>query len=70
MKHIETALLAFPESENEKLTLETIQPYWTALENLVYKEAVWSIGIADLDSNLLEQLYDWAKVIFFCFTLV
>lgn len=60
--YIETALLAFPEIENEEVNLETIQPYWKVLENLVHRELVWSIGMADLDKNLLEELYDWAEV--------
>ncbi|KAL4219503.1 hypothetical protein ACF0H5_022080 [Mactra antiquata] len=62
VKHIETALLAFPETENEEITLETIQPYWKALERMVDKEVVWSIGIADLDKKMLEQLYEWAEI--------
>ena len=36
---IETVLLAFPETD-EEMTLETMQPYWKALEKLVYKEQV------------------------------
>lgn len=59
---IETVLLSFPESENEELTLEAIQPYWKALEKLVYREMVLSLGLADLDKALLEALHDWAEV--------
>ncbi|XP_060602509.1 glutamate--cysteine ligase regulatory subunit-like [Ruditapes philippinarum] len=59
---IETALIAFPEIENEDITLEIIQPFWKVLEGLVHRELVWAIGIADLDKNLLEELYEWAEV--------
>ncbi|XP_076091744.1 glutamate--cysteine ligase regulatory subunit-like [Mytilus galloprovincialis] len=60
---IETVLLALPEFEDEDdLTLEVIKPYWTCLEELVDSEAVLSLGIADLNKSLLEQLYNWARV--------
>ncbi|XP_045206584.2 glutamate--cysteine ligase regulatory subunit-like [Mercenaria mercenaria] len=62
VKFIETALLAFPEIENEDVTLEMIQPFWKVLEGLVHRELVWSIGMADLDKTLLEELYEWADV--------
>lgn len=60
---IETVLLALPEFEDEDdLTLDVIKPYWTCLEELVDSEAVLSLGIADLNKSLLEQLYNWARV--------
>ncbi|CAC5377850.1 glutamate--cysteine ligase regulatory subunit-like [Mytilus californianus] len=60
---IETVLLALPEFEDEDdLTLDIIKPYWTCLEELVDSEAVLSLGIADLNKTLLEQLYNWARV--------
>ena len=59
---LETALLAFPEFENEALTLDVIKPYWEVLEDLFHKEVILSLGIADLDKNLLEELFDWAVV--------
>lgn len=63
MSFIETVLLALPEFEDEDdLTLDVIKPYWTCLEELVDSEAVLSLGIADLNKSLLEQLYNWARV--------
>ena len=59
---LETALLAFPEFENEALALDIIKPYWEVLEDLFHKEVILSLGIADLDKNLLEELFDWAVV--------
>ena len=58
---LETVLLTF-ETENEDLTLDLIQPYWEVLEDLVKKETILSVGMADLDKALLEQLYNWADV--------
>lgn len=59
---LETALLSFPELENEDLTLDIIRPYWEVLEDLVHKEVILSLGMADLDKTLLEELYNWAEV--------
>ena len=59
---LETVLLSFPELENEDLTIDIIQPYWEKLEDLVKKEIILSVGMADLDKTLLEQLYNWAEV--------
>ena len=59
---IESVLLAFPETDGEELTLEMIQPYWKVMEKLVHKEIALSLGLADLDKTLLEQLYGWAEV--------
>ncbi|XP_064616948.1 glutamate--cysteine ligase regulatory subunit-like [Liolophura sinensis] len=60
---IETVLLSFPGRE-EELTLEEIQPYWQVLEGLVEGESasVLSIGVSDLSTNQLKQLYQWAQV--------
>ena len=58
---LETVLLTI-ELENEDLTLDLIQPYWVVLEDLVKTETVLSVGMADLDKTLLEQLYNWADV--------
>ena len=59
---LETALLSFPEFENESLTLDIVKPYWEVLEDLVHKEVILSLGMADLDKALLEELYNWAEV--------
>ena len=54
--------MSFPELENEDLTLDIIRPYWEVLEDLVHKEVILSLGMADLDKTLLEELYNWAEV--------
>lgn len=60
---IETVILALPElEEDEEVTLSVIQPYWEALEEMVEGERVLSLGIADLNKEQLEELYNWAKV--------
>lgn len=60
---IETVILALPElEEDEEVSLSVIQPYWEALEEMVEGERVLSLGIADLNKEQLEELYNWAKV--------
>ena len=57
---IETAIIAFPDADD--ISYEVILPYWQILENFVAEEKVLSIGIADLDKETLEKLYDSVKV--------
>lgn len=42
--------------------MNTIQPYWEEMEELVSANKVISLGICDLIKNELEELYNWAKV--------
>lgn len=66
MTFIDSVLLAFPEmDEDEELTLDQIKPYWQILESLEEKGDILSIGICDLDKNLLEELVAFATVIYF-----
>lgn len=68
---IETVLLALPEQDDEEdLSLSVIQPYWEMLEGMVEEEKVLTLGIADLNKERLEELYNWAKVtqsLYICF---
>ncbi|XP_023237374.1 glutamate--cysteine ligase regulatory subunit-like [Centruroides sculpturatus] len=48
--------------ENTQITLGQIQPLWIALEEMVMKEKLVTIGFSDLDTNLLRHLYEWAKI--------
>lgn len=48
--------------ENSQITLLQIQPLWTVLEDFVLKEKLGTIGFSDLDTNLLRNLYEWAKI--------
>nr|XP_022320362.1 glutamate--cysteine ligase regulatory subunit-like [Crassostrea virginica]XP_022320928.1 glutamate--cysteine ligase regulatory subunit-like [Crassostrea virginica] len=60
---IETVLLALPEQDDEEdLSLSVIQPYWEMLEGMVEEEKVLTLGIADLNKERLEELYNWAKI--------
>ncbi|XP_061738968.1 glutamate--cysteine ligase regulatory subunit isoform X1 [Nerophis ophidion] len=43
-------------------TLAPLQPAWEELETLVRSQRIAAIGTADLDKDLLEQLYNWAQV--------
>ncbi|XP_019752121.1 glutamate--cysteine ligase regulatory subunit [Hippocampus comes] len=43
-------------------TLAPLQPAWEELEALVHSQRIAAIGTADLDKDLLEQLYNWAQV--------
>ncbi|PAA74263.1 hypothetical protein BOX15_Mlig023671g3 [Macrostomum lignano] len=40
--------------------LDEVKPIWAELEELRAADVVGSLGLADVDSDLLEQLYDWA----------
>ncbi|XP_069122055.1 glutamate--cysteine ligase regulatory subunit-like [Argopecten irradians] len=59
--NIDVVLLAFPDLGDEGLTLEVIKPYWEVLQELFSKKMVLSLGICDLDKDVLEELYNWAK---------
>lgn len=59
--NLESVIIAFPPIE-EKLKLEHIQPIWETLESLVEKGQILTIGISDLDSELLIELYNWARI--------
>lgn len=62
---IETVLLALPVFDDEdELTLDLIKPYWTCMESLVDSDKVLSLGIADLNKDMLQQLYTWSRVCF------
>lgn len=61
---IETVILSVPD---DLRTLEHIQPLWSALEEQVSQQRVYSLGISDLSKVQLEELYDWASVRFAVF---
>ncbi|CAJ1060513.1 glutamate--cysteine ligase regulatory subunit [Xyrichtys novacula] len=48
--------------EGDSQTLSHLQPAWEELEALVKSQKIAAIGTSDLDKDLLEQLYNWAKV--------
>ncbi|CAI9738763.1 Hypothetical predicted protein [Octopus vulgaris] len=67
VEYIETVLLSwhaeFGEDEDEdELRLKHLQPYWEVLQDLHDDDLLLNAGVSDLDRDLLEELYDWAKV--------
>ena len=56
---IETVILSVPDDQR---TLEHIQPLWSALEDLVAQQRIYSLGISDLSKVQLEELFNWATV--------
>ena len=56
---IETVILSVPDDRH---TLEHIQPLWSALEEQVSRQRVYSLGVSDLSKVQLEELYNWATV--------
>ena len=59
MSFIETVILSVPD---DRRTLEHIQPLWSALEEYVSQQRVYSVGISDLSKAQLEELFNWATV--------
>lgn len=60
---IDSLILSFPVLPvGEKLTLEHIKSLWVVLENLVQEQKVASIGVSDLDTSLLTDLYNWSQI--------
>jgi len=56
---IETVILSVPDDQR---TLTNIQPLWSALEEYVSLQRIYSLGISDLSKIQLEELYNWASV--------
>jgi len=56
---IETVILSVPDDQR---TLQHIQPLWSALEQHVTQQHIYSLGISDLSLAQLEELYNWATV--------
>lgn len=56
---LETVILSVPQQHRK---LEDLQTVWRALEELVESEKVFSLGISDLSTTQLEELYNWALV--------
>ncbi|CAL1285570.1 unnamed protein product [Larinioides sclopetarius] len=51
-----------PPSLEEKFNLEKMKPLWTVLENFVHEGKLITIGISDLDTPELAELFEWAEV--------
>ncbi|XP_067829103.1 glutamate--cysteine ligase regulatory subunit-like isoform X2 [Heptranchias perlo] len=60
---LDSVILAPPPlPEGKHLTLVDLKPYWDELETLVQDQVIASIGVSDLDKNVLEALCQHAQV--------
>ncbi|XP_054713827.1 glutamate--cysteine ligase regulatory subunit-like [Uloborus diversus] len=57
---IDSMILSVPQLE--KFDLNDIKPLWTELERWVQEEKLLTIGISDLDTDQLAELYHWTQV--------
>lgn len=63
VSQLDSVIIAPPgPPEEDSPTLSQLQPAWEELEALVRSQQIAAIGTSDLDKDLLEQLYIWAKV--------
>lgn len=58
---VDSLIVAFPVLAT-KLTLDQAQPVWEAAEHMVAEGRALAVGVSDLDSSQLRELYNWAKV--------
>ena len=54
-------ILAFPSSPSE-LTLDHMTPIWKVAESFSQEGVAREVGVADLDKDQLEDLYNWASL--------
>lgn len=60
---IDSLILSLPPlPSEEKFTLDHIKPLWIELEKLVSNSKVLTIGVSDLDTEELKELYNWSQV--------
>lgn len=62
VEFLESVVVAFPSPPSGALELHHVQPLWIVLENCVHAGQVVTIGVSDLDTELLIALYNWATV--------
>ena len=59
IKELDTVLLSMPDGHR---TAADIKPVWETLESIVDREQIFTLGTADLDKDVLEQLVNEVKV--------
>ncbi|KAF8797195.1 glutamate--cysteine ligase regulatory subunit-like isoform X2 [Argiope bruennichi] len=60
---VDSLILSLPlKSLEEKFDLEKMKPLWTILENFVHEGKLITIGVSDLDTPELAELYEWAEI--------
>ncbi|RWS29287.1 Glutamate--cysteine ligase regulatory subunit-like protein [Leptotrombidium deliense] len=57
---IDSLILSLPPS-GMKITLEEMKPIWQCVEQIVADAKVLDVGVTDLDTNQLKDLYFWAQ---------
>ena len=63
LSKVHTLLLSFPLLPNSSLKiLEHITAVWEEVQLLVKEGVAEVVGVADLDKDQLEELFDWATV--------
>lgn len=62
VEEMDSLILAFPVSSTSKLTLAQMQPLWEAAQDMHVQGRALSVGVSDLDTSQLKELYNWAKV--------
>jgi len=48
--------------EQQPAAMDRLKPYWEVMEQLVKDDKVLSLGVCDLNKDVLQDLYTWAKV--------
>uniref|UniRef100_T1J7Y0 GCS light chain n=1 Tax=Strigamia maritima TaxID=126957 RepID=T1J7Y0_STRMM len=59
---LESVIVSFPSPPNEPLELHHIKPLWNVLERYIDSGQIVTIGVSDLDTELLIALYAWATI--------
>lgn len=62
IKQIDSLALSFTPDE-QQTSLETIKPLWSVLEDKTTKDDIFEIGVSDLTTNELKDLYNGATKI-------
>lgn len=60
---IDSLILSMPASRNnEQFNLDDMKPFWNELENFVREGKIITIGVSDLDTGELAELYNWTEI--------
>lgn len=62
VESVETLFLALPENLQGEENLKVLKGFWEEMECLLDSGYADSLGVCDLDKNILEKLYEWARV--------
>ncbi|XP_054156934.1 glutamate--cysteine ligase regulatory subunit-like [Oppia nitens] len=56
---IDSLILSLP-NRSTKLSLDDIKPFWSCAETFLRDGRTAQLGISDMDTNQLKQLYEWS----------